>query len=210
MKMPEAKRIANYTMRNWLESTESILGVNGLKSVLNHSNLQKYIDNFPPPDYEFQIPEEDVKKLFNSLMELFGQKGTRNLQLQMGREMVKIALEKYNKKIVKALLLAARLVPETKKMRLGLDRYKEEYEQAFPDSVDLQEDDDYFLVIQKVNLVSEGVTSQVPVCGVYVGTIEYFMEWITGHKHKVEEIECKAMGYPADVFRVAKARQEET
>jgi predicted hydrocarbon binding protein len=208
MEMSATERISNYVMRNWLESTESILGANGLKSVLNHSNLQKYIDNFPPPDYELLIPGEDVRKLFNSLMELFGEKGSRTLQLRMGREMVKIALEKYNQKVVKALLLASRLVPEIMKMRLGLDRYKDEYEQTFPDSIDLQEDDNYFLVIQKVNPLSEGVTSQVPICGVYVGTIEYFMEWITGHKHKVEEIECRAMGYPADVFRISKVVEE--
>ena len=72
--MSEGTKVTNYIMRNWLESTETILGINGLKSILNHSNLQKYIDNFPPADYELQVPEEDVKNLFNSLMELFGKK----------------------------------------------------------------------------------------------------------------------------------------
>lgn len=206
--MPENEKISNYVMRNWLESTESILGVNGLKSVLNHSNLQKYVDNFPPADYELQIPLEDVKNLFNSLMELFGEKGSRSLQLRMGREMVRIGVEKYNQKIVKALLLAARLLPEAKKIRMVLDRFKEENEQTYPDSIDLQEDSDCFLVIQKYNPVSDKVTSEVPICGVLVGTIEYMVEWITGHKHEVEEIECRAMGYPADVIRISKTIQE--
>jgi predicted hydrocarbon binding protein len=203
--MPEMKRISNYVMRNWLESIESILGVNGLKSVLNHSNLQEYIDNFPPPDYELQIPEEDIKRFFCSLMELFGEKGSRSLQLRIGREMIRIGIEKYNQRFVKALLLAARLVPETMKMRLALERYKVEGERNFLPSVELQEEDDCFLVILRGNFMSEGITSQVPVCGVLVSTIDYIMEWITGHKHKVEEIECRAMGYPADVIRVSKA-----
>jgi predicted hydrocarbon binding protein len=207
--MSEPKKIANYAMRNWLESTESILGVNGLKSVLNHSNLQKYIDNFPPPDYELQIPEEDVRRFFNSLMELFGEKGSRSLQLRIGREMTKIGLEKYNQKLVKAILLAARLVPETAKMRLALERYKEEGEQIFLRSIDLQEDDGCFLLIHRDNFMSEGITSQVPVCGVLVSAVEYAIKWITGHKHKVEEIECRAMGYPADVIRVSKTVEEE-
>ncbi|MBU7014193.1 MAG: hypothetical protein HXS52_04755 [Theionarchaea archaeon] len=206
--MPEAKRVSNYAMRNWLESTESILGANGLKSVLNHSNLKKYIDNFPPPDYEMQIPEEDFRGFFNSLMELFGEKGSRSLQLRMGRETVRIDIEKYNQRLVKAILLAARLVPETKKMRLILDRYKEEYERSYHDSIDIQENDDHFLVIQKACFMSEGVTSQVSVCGVLVGAIEYSIEWVTGHRHKVEEIECRAMGHPADVFRISKAVEE--
>ncbi|MBU6996705.1 MAG: hypothetical protein HXS49_04165 [Theionarchaea archaeon] len=208
MKMPEARKVSNYAMRNWLESTESILGVNGLKSVLNHSNLQKYIDNYPPPDYELQIPREDFRGFFDSLMELFGEKGSRSLQLRMGRETVRIDIEKYNQNLVKALLVAARLVPETRKMRLILDRYKEEYERSYHDSVDVQENDDYFLVIQEACFMSEGVTSQVPVCGILVGVLEYSLEWITGHKHKVEEIECRAMGYPADVFSISKAVDE--
>ncbi|MBU7021001.1 MAG: hypothetical protein HXS41_08060 [Theionarchaea archaeon] len=206
--MPEARKVSNYAMRNWLESTESILGVNGLKSVLNHSNLQKYIDNYPPPDYELQIPREDFRGFFDSLMELFGEKGSRSLQLRMGRETVRIDIEKYNQNLVKALLVAARLVPETRKMRLILDRYKEEYERSYHDSVDVQENDDYFLVIQEACFMSEGVTSQVPVCGILVGVLEYSLEWITGHKHKVEEIECRAMGYPADVFSISKAVDE--
>ncbi|MBU7023285.1 MAG: hypothetical protein HXS40_03880 [Theionarchaea archaeon] len=208
MKMPEARRVSNYAMRNWLESTESILGVNGLKSVLNHSNLQKYIDNYPPPDYELQISGEDFRRFFDSLMELFGEKGSRSLQLRMGRESVRIDIEKYNQKLVKAILLAARLVPETRKMRLILDRYKEEYERSYHDSIDVQENDDHFLVIQKGSFMSEGVTSQVPACAVLVGAIEYSIEWVTGHRHKVEEIECRAMGYPADVFRISKAAEE--
>jgi predicted hydrocarbon binding protein len=35
------------------------------------------------------------------------------------------------------------------------------------------------------------------------------VEWITGHPHKVEEIECRAMGHPADVFKVAKAATDQ-
>jgi predicted hydrocarbon binding protein len=209
MKMSEPRKIANYVMRNWLESTESILGANGLKSVLNHGNLQKYIDNFPPRDYELQIPDEDVKRFFNSLMDLFGEKGSRSLQFQIGREVAKIGVEKYNQTFVKALLLAARLVPETRRIRMILDNYKEEGERNFLDSADIQEDDSCFLVIHRGNFMSEGVTSQVPICGVLVSTLDYLIEWITGHKHKVEEIECRAMGYPADVIRVSKTVEEE-
>jgi predicted hydrocarbon binding protein len=48
------------------------------------------------------------------------------------------------------------------------------------------------------------MTSSTPVCGHIVGELQYFVEWITGHEHKVEEIECRAAGHPADVFRVEK------
>ncbi|MBU7009779.1 MAG: hypothetical protein HXS46_03755 [Theionarchaea archaeon] len=39
--------------------------------------------------------------------------------------------------------------------------------------------------------------------------LQALMEWVTGHTHEVEEIECRAMGYSADVFRIAKDRKEE-
>lgn len=206
--MSESRKVSNYSMRNWLESTETILGINGLKSILNHSNLQKYVDNFPPANYELQIPEEDVKNLFSSLVELFGKKGCHSLQLRMGREMARSGIEKYNQKVVKALLLAARLLPKAKKMWIALNRFKEVNEQAFPNSIDIQEENDCFLMTHRGNFESEGATSEVPVCGVLVGTIEYLMEWITGHKHEVKEIECRAMGHPADVIRISKTIQE--
>jgi hypothetical protein len=72
--------------------------------------------------------------------------------------------------------------------------------------LELKEEKDYFLLIDEDSYTSEGITSENPVCHVYVGNLETSLEWTTGHAHKVEEIQCRARGDPADVFRIWKER----
>lgn len=210
--MPEKRKTDNISIRIWLETIQSIVGENGLKSILNYAHLKKYIDNFPPDDDNLEIPLGDLQNLYLSLLELFGRKGTTGLQLRVGRENIRAAIEK-RPKIAKALQLSARLLPETKRMRVALEKFAEEAAARIPSQytprIEVREVEDYFIVVDKDWHESEGIVSTVPGCGVYVGMLQYSMEWITGHLHEVEEIECRAMGHPADVFRIAKARKEE-
>lgn len=204
------RKIDNFTMRMWLETIGNTLGSNGLKSVLNYSNIGKYIDNFPPNDEVLHIPVDDVRSLFNTIREMFGKKGAHALQIRVGREAVRIGQDKYNPAITKALQLSARILPEHKRMRLILEKYARDHEKRFHSNndgtcVEVQETDTYFLFMDRRWVESEGVTSGEPVCGIAVGILQYLMEWITGHAHHVEEIECRAMGHQADVFKISKA-----
>lgn len=61
--MIEGRKTDNLLMRMWLETIEIIVGLNGTKAILNHAQLQKYIDNFPPDNDEMEIPLEGVKNL---------------------------------------------------------------------------------------------------------------------------------------------------
>lgn len=161
---------------------------------------------------ELEVPLEDLQGLYHSLIELFGSKGARSLQLRIGRGNVQRGFES-RPKTMKAIQLAARVVPETRKIRLVLEKLIEYDKKLLPgsdqDLIELQEEEDYFLVIHKDRFESEGITSQTPVCGDFVGTIEALVEWITGHPHRVEEAECRAMGHPADVFKVSQKRMED-
>ena len=210
--MIEGRKTDNLLMRIWLETIQDIVGLNGTKAILNHAQLQKYIDSFPPDNDEMEIPLEDVKNLCQSLVDLFGSRGVWGLQVRVGQRIMRIFIEK-RPRIAKATQIASSLLPETRKMRLALEHYREQGEQRISSSLDgpryeLQEEEDCFLFIDRDNYMSEGTTSQTPVCGVTVGTFQFIMEWITGHKHRVEEIECRAMGYPADVFRIWKSKEK--
>jgi predicted hydrocarbon binding protein len=205
-------RTDNFLMRTYLETIQTVLGSNGLKSILNYSHLEKYIDSLPPDNNELEIPVEEVQALFRSITELFGGKGARGLQLRVGREISHTALEG-RPGIAKAMKLAVKLVPEATKMRFALEKLVEEAGKSYETQLDvppveLKEEADAFFIIHRVRFESEGITSETPVCNVFVGMIQYFMEWITGHLHDVEELECKAMGHPADVFRVSKAAKK--
>jgi predicted hydrocarbon binding protein len=201
-------RTSNYEMRTWLETIQNIVGHNGLKSILNHAHLTQYVDNFPPKDYDFQIPLEDVSRLFDSLNALFGERGTRTLQLRIGREFTRVSIDNYNPVMARGLQVASRLVPETTKMRLALQKFQEELGRALSLDIKLQEEEDHFLLSCKGIFISQGVESDCPVCHAYVGILEYLVEWITGHPHSVEEVQCRAMGHPADVFKISKTKVE--
>lgn len=205
------KKIDNTLMRVYLDTIQYILGLNGLKSILNYAHLEKYIDNFPPDNDKIEVPRDDLRQLYLALREMFGQKGTRGLQLRVGRELTNTFLEK--RPAVKSMKLAARLLPEMKRMRLSLERFIEESVKRLPSSGDtpqfeLHEEEDYFLFIDRDSYTSEGITSDRPICDIYVGNLESSLEWITGHHHKIEEIECRAMGHSADVFKIWKKRDE--
>lgn len=211
--MPGVEKTDNVVMRANLETIQTIVGSNGLKSILNYAGLQKYVDNFPPDNDEREIAVEELLSIDRSLLELFGGKGARGLQLRAGREFARIAIGK-RPAIEKAVRLAARFLPETMKMRLVLEKWGEEIEKREPSQVykpriELQEEKDYFIYIDKDQYAREGLTSQTPACNGYVGILEYLMEWITGHNHDVEEINCRAMGHSADVFRISKPHRED-
>lgn len=205
-------KVANGVMRASLEGIQDIIGPNGLKSVLNYGHLEKYIDSFPPSNDEPEIPLEDLQNMYISLKELFGNKGASSLQLRIGRENARRALEN-RPAMSKSIKLATHLIPEIKKMGIVLKKFAEDIQKNVPAqsgtlNIEVKEEDDYFLLINSANFESEGVTSQTSVCNVSVGMLQYIMEWITGHPHDVEEVECRAMGDPADVFRILKARKE--
>lgn len=71
-------------------------------------------------------------------------------------------------------------------------------------TTEIQEREDCILVTEKDWIESEGITSDTPVCVVTVSMIQAILEWITGQEYVVEEIECRAMGHSADVFRISK------
>ena len=207
--MTEERKTDNHVMFVWLETVQNIIGPSGVKSILNYAHLQKYIDNFPPNDDDLVIPLEDLQTLYSSLLELFGKKGARSLQIRVGREAARLAVEA-RPQISKPLKLAARLLPEPKKMRLTLEKHIEQIEKRFDyipnfPPIELHENEDCFLYKDEAWFESEGRTSQTPLCGLMSGMLMYLMEWITGHEHEVEEIECRAMGHPKDVFRIEKS-----
>ncbi|MBU7016175.1 MAG: hypothetical protein HXS44_01605 [Theionarchaea archaeon] len=209
----EEKQTENFHMRMWLDTLQNIVGPHGLNAILNHAHLEKYKDAFPPGNDEKEIPLEDVKNLRLSLIDLFGGKGAWGLQLRVGREISRIFIERRSG-VTKALQVAGKLLSESRRIRITLERYMEQAGQMTDSSSDtprfeLREEEDYFLFTDRDRYESEGIRSEAPVCGIIAGTFQTMVEWITGHKHKVEEIECRAMGYPADVFRIWKAREGE-
>ncbi len=214
--MLEGRKMDNFSMRIYLETIESIVGSHGLKSVLNYAHLEKYIENFPPSDNRVEIPLEDLQNLCRSLLELFGKKGIRSLQLRVGQQTIRKSLEKHP--VMMKLILPVRfLAPEHRRLQFALNKLIKVIEKSYPSTLDtsqgprfeLIEEEDCFIIISRDNWESEDVISLTPACHVTTGALKAFAEWTTGHTYEVSEIECRAAGHSADVFRISRSYEEE-
>jgi predicted hydrocarbon binding protein len=200
------EEVDNFLFRKWLETLQDIVGKNGLNSILNYSHLNMYIGNFPPDNDDLAIPVQYLQHLYMAILELFGQKGAHSLQLRVGKEVMRNLIEG-RPIITKPLKAAAHLLPVSTRMRMALEKFIEQSLKRAPTTLgsnrfELREEPEYFLFIDRDYEGSEGVIANIPVCGFQTGMLQYAMEWITGTPHKVEEIECRAMGHPADVFKI--------
>lgn len=203
------EEVDNFLFRKWLETLQNIVGKNGLNSILNYSHLDMYIGNFPPDNDDLAIPVQYLQHLYMAILELLGQKGAHSLQLRVGKEVMRNLIEG-RPIITKPLKAAAHFLPVSKRMRMALEKFIEQSLKRAPTTLgsnrfELQEEPEYFLFIDRDYEGSEGVIANSPVCGFQTGMLQYAMEWITGTPHRVEEIECRAMGHPADVFKIWKA-----
>lgn len=209
--MPQ--RIDNFILRKWLETLQDIVGEHGLKTILNYAHLEQYVDSFPPDDDQGAIPVEHLQSLYRAILDLFGHKGARSLQLNVGRKVME-RMVKSRPAITIPVKTAARIFPEPRRIRMTLEKFIDQSLERAPTAMgkeryELKEEDDYFLFIDHDYEGSEGVTSDKPICGFLVGMLDYAVEWITGNPHKVEEIECRAMGSPCDVIRIWKKVEPE-
>jgi predicted hydrocarbon binding protein len=199
-------------MNIYLRTILTIVGVQKFDSLLKYAHLEKYIDAFPPENDELEVPLTDLTYIYHSFFDLFAYKDPLNLQLTMGKKIMKYALAKFPD-MINHIQVSSSLLSESEKMRLALEKFVEESEARWtspfsgPHTI-LQEEEQWFLIIEKDCFFSEDITSQTPVCFVYVGILEFLMQWITGHLHEVEEIECRALGHPVDVFKIWKSSKE--
>jgi predicted hydrocarbon binding protein len=206
------RKIDNLLMNIYLRAIWDMVGEQGIDSILEYVHLKKYSDAFPPENDEREVPLTDLTYLYHSFFDLYAYKDPQNLQLRMGQTIMKYALETVPN-MVRELRVSSSLLSQSKAMHVVLEKFVEESECRWPSPFPgphtiLQEENQWFLIIERDCFLSEDITSQTPVCFVYVGALEFLVQWVTGHHHTVEEIECRALGHPADVFKIWKSSKE--
>jgi hypothetical protein len=105
---------------------------------------------------------------------------------------------------------ATKLMSESRKIRMTLEKFRDQSLERAPttlgkDRYEIIEEKDYFLFIDKDYEGSEGITADRPMCGYLLGMLHYAIEWICGHPHTIEEIECRCMGHSTDTFKIWKS-----
>jgi predicted hydrocarbon binding protein len=77
--------LPNTLIRSYLNALDDLLGKNGVNTILNHSGLSDWIENYPPHDLTKAVPFEAFSKIQSSLDDIYGERTGQNLSRRASR-----------------------------------------------------------------------------------------------------------------------------
>jgi predicted hydrocarbon binding protein len=187
-----------------LLAIEEIIGKNGINAVLNLSELQHLINNYPPNNLDPGLSFKDLSQIQLTMEELYGVRGGRGLALRSGRACFKYGLREFGS-ILGITDLAFRLLPLQMKLSVGFEAFADTFNQFTDQNVRLEEDDDHlWWHIERCPLCWER-QAENPVCHLAAGILQESLHWVSGGRYfEVEETRCIAMGHEACTFSIIK------
>ncbi|MBI5950025.1 MAG: 4-vinyl reductase [Chloroflexi bacterium] len=201
-------------MRWALQAAEEVLGKQGLTIVLRDNGLEKYVDNYPPEELKISgnVTNSDYANLCTGLLQFYGRAG-KSVDYRIGRISSKYAIEKQAAVFNVAARMAVRLLPFQNQISTGLDNLIGGFQKLWSDfgeeAIILKEDrGDSFAYIQQTCPTCAGKQADEPICHQTTGMLLESIEWLTGKKVLVKEVECRAMGDPACVWEISKTPDE--
>jgi predicted hydrocarbon binding protein len=178
-----------------LDALEDVLGVNGLKAVLNLAHLPNLIGNFPPDNLEKEFDFADVSAINQALEEIYGPRGGRGLALRAGRATFADSLKNFGA-LAGASDLAFKILPLTTKMRIGVPSMARIFSQVsdqYSTSKDIENEIVY--TIHRCPVCWGRHSLDKPVCFIAVGLLQEGLKWLSGgNEFRVNESKCVSMG----------------
>jgi predicted hydrocarbon binding protein len=201
-------------MRWALQAAEEVLGKQGLTVVLRENGLEKYIENYPLEELKISgnVTDRDYANLCTGLLQFYGRAG-KSLDYRIGRISSKYAIEKQAAIFNIAARAAVRLMPFPNQISTGLDNlisgFNKLWSEYGEEAIVSKEDrGGSFAYIQQTCPTCSGKIADEPICHQTTGMLLESIEWLTGKKVSIREVECRAMGAPACVWEIEKAPQE--
>lgn len=188
------EKIPNQLLNLSFMTTEEILGKGGLSAVLRYAGLDKFIGNYPPPDFEMVYPLSDMTRFFTSTLGLFGERGARPILFRGGKKAFDLILEFFPDLV----RLDKTKSPEKKFEEFvtlygnAIEAWKYIYGDVFtfyecPEGATLEISPCFWC---------QGIKTEKPFCHPQVGFSHSFLQWVVGGEVKVEETKCTATGDP--------------
>jgi predicted hydrocarbon binding protein len=187
-----------------IQSLESVMGRNGVNSILNLANRSDRMEDFPPDDIEKQFDFAELSSILAALEEVYGVRGGRGLATRAGNAVFSGALRDYgalagiSNPVFKSLPLQV-------KLRVGLPALARIVGQLSDQLSAVEEKEDRMYFIVERCPACHGRTADSPECAFVLGLLQESLKWITdGSEYRVMETECIALGDPACVFVINK------
>lgn len=198
----------NLIVKIYLEAIEDVMGVNGLKALLNMAGMQQLIDNFPPGNLAKEFDFSDFAHLNEAMEMMYGPRGGRALALRAGRKAFDQGLKNFGA-MVGVADRAFRLLPLRYKMKVGLGAMAKAFSTTSDQICYVQEQDDHFLYVIERCPVCWERHADSPICHAALGIIQEGVNWGTGGmRFKIAEVSCIAKGDLTCNFTISKTPLE--
>lgn len=187
-----------------LTAMEDVMGHHGVNAILNHAQLPRLVNNYPPNNLALEFNFSELGAIHETLDELFGPRGGRALALRTGRETFKYALKEFMP-VLGIADLAFRPLHLGIKLKIGLEVFAETFNKFTDQVVRLEEDSSqHFWIIDRCPVCWDRLTTY-PCCHLAVGLLEESLNWVSnGREFQVKEIECIAAGDYSCVISISK------
>jgi predicted hydrocarbon binding protein len=195
----------NRWIRIILETTEDIVGKNGIDALLNLAGLRQYIGNYPPDDMKKEFSFEDVGKLQKAYWDMYGERGARAFAIRAGSKTLNDGIERFGK-VAMAARAALTIASVDKRISVGLDFFAKFFNTVSDQKVSVDEDDkNWYWRIQTCPMCA-GREADKPVChlgvGVLHGALENFVD--KNARYRITPVKCQAVGDPEGVIEIEK------
>ena len=187
-----------------LLAMEVIFGRTGINTILDHTKLRHWINNYPPNDLQQGFPFDDLSRIQIGLEEIYGPRAGQGLALRIGQSSFKYGLREFGQ-FNGITDLSFRLLPLSTKLSKGADIFAEIFNRFSDQRVRIEQNQDkIFWHIERCPVCWQRKTDQ-PCCHLAVGILQEALYWISGGKFfNVEEIACTAQGDPTCTIMIDK------
>jgi len=194
--------IVNRLLRLSLVSTEQVIGTIGLNAVLRKANLERFVLNLPPQDFDPSISIHDFTHLNQAIEEFFG-RASDSILTHIG-ESIFDQLLRDDLMIQSLAQMQAPILPQPQQRTFVLHEFADLASRLNPEwHVTLEEQAERYVWMMPACPVCLKRTSLTPICYVYTGLLRGAVRY-AGYPPRVEETQCIAMGAPACQFELLK------
>ncbi len=176
------KTVSNLVIRMVLDSTEEIIGTNGLKALLNYGGMISLFENKPDYSLEKNYTDEEYGKLTSSWYKVLGTSGGKAVFRVIGKTSGKRSISTGLFESLKELPSPERLFKMVELFALATGRGK------------ALKEGDVIIYDNPSCSACSGFTSETEVCTGLNGAFDEYAAWAGLEGVRTVETKCKAKG----------------
>jgi len=176
------KSVANIVIRVWLDATESVMGTNGLKALLNYAGMSHLLENLPDYSFEKNYAEQDFTALASNFHQILGTRGLRLILRQIGKTSAKSTIDMGIYDSFTELPPVMRLFKTAELFSIASGRGTASMEEEV-------------IVFDNPECTAcSGIGADAPICSIVCGYLDELAIWAEVPSIKTVETHCKAVG----------------